>query len=211
MERRAEAAWTRRDFMGGAALLAMALGVPVAALRLSDLDPAEAPSDRQRAMVRAVSGIVLPRTGTAGADEVGVGEFVILALAHGLEGTRKPVDAAARPELAPFLRGGDGSLRHLDWLMHTLDRSAGGDFLALSRARQAELVATLDAQGYADAAPGHPWLPVKALVLDGYYTSEEGGARELRYVHVPGRFDPDLPLRPDDRAWSSDWSAVDFG
>ena len=28
---------------------------------------------------------------------------------------------------------------------------------------------------------------------------------------VPGRWDPDLPLKPTDRAFSSDWTAVDFG
>jgi len=52
---------------------------------------------------------------------------------------------------------------------------------------------------------------VKGLILTGYYTSEVGGARELRYELVPGRYDPKVPITPETRAWSSDWTAVDFG
>jgi hypothetical protein len=44
----------------------------------------------------------------------------------------------------------------------------------------------------------------------GYYTSEIGASQELQYQLVPGRFDPDLPVKPGDRAWSSDWIGQGF-
>lgn len=204
------AGWNRRDFLAGAALLALALGLPVAAVRLSHLDGADEPSDRQRAMIGDVSEMVIPRTDTAGAGDVGVGDFVILALAHGLEGSRSPVKAEGMPQLARFKRE-DGSLRYLDWLEHELDRRVGGDFTSVPAARRTAVLRALDAEAFADNAGAHPWRTIKALILTGYYTSEVGGAKELNYELVPGRWDPAVPLKPGDRAFSSDWSAVDFG
>ena len=54
------------------------------------------------------------------------------------------------------------------------------------------------------------WPRLKGLILIGYYTSEIGASQELRYILVPGHFDPDVPLEPGDRAWSSDWTGVKF-
>ena len=205
-----ESGWNRRDFIGGAALLALALGVPLAAVRMSSLDPADAPTEAQRTLLREVSQLVLPRTGTPGAGEVGVGDFVALALAHGLEKSRQPLDGNADPRLLRFRRG-DGSLDHVTWLAAELERRAGMDFLmAAPDARVAALTA-LDAEAFGPEVKTHPWRTLKALILTGYYTSEVGGAQELGFELVPGRFDPDLPLQPGDRAWSSDWTAVDFG
>lgn len=199
----------RREFLSGAALLALALGVPTAAVRLSQIADDDMPSHRQRLLAREVSQIVLPRTGTPGAGDVGVGDFLILAFAHGLEGSREPV---ANPQGEP-LRA-DGSLDHLAWLERTLDRASGGDFLGASAQSRAQTVAALDAQAYPPGPPPadpSPWQKIKGLILTGYYTSQTGASQELRYELVPGRFDNDIPLTPGYRAWSSDWTAVEFG
>jgi hypothetical protein len=45
-----------------------------------------------------------------------------------------------------------------------------------------------------------PWL--KELTLVGYYTSEIGASQELKYVHVAGRYDGDVPYRQIGRAYS---------
>lgn len=203
--------WSRREWIGGAALFAMAVGVPLAVVRVSDLDAEDAPTDRQRLMIRDVAQLTLPRTGTPGAGEVGVGDFVVLALAHGLEGSREPGASAAIQGAHARFRRRDGSLRHLDWLEDELDRRARGDFPAQAREARVAALARLDAEAFAEGAEAHPWRTLKALILTGYYTSEVGGSQELRYELVPGRWDPDIPLRPGDRAWSSDWTAVDFG
>lgn len=202
--------WTRRDFAGGAALLAMALGLPVAAIRLQSLPADAVPTPDQRRLLREVSQLVLPRTDTPGAGDVGTGDFVALALAHGLEESHRPLPADA-PGSQTRHRRPDGTLDHLGWLESELDRRVQPGFLkAPAEARQAGLAA-LDAEAFAEGVEQHPWRTIKALVLTGYYTSQAGGAEELRYELVPGRFDADLPLRPGDRAFSSDWTAVDFG
>ncbi len=199
----------RREFLSGAALLALALGVPTAAVRLSQIADDDMPSPRQRLLAREVSQIVLPRTGTPGAGDVGVGDFLILAFAHGLEDSRAPL---ANPQGEP-LRA-DGSLDHLAWLERTLDRASGGDFLGASAQARVQTLAALDAQAYPPGPPPadpSPWQKIKGLILTGYYTSQTGASQELRYELVPGRFENDIPLTPGYRAWSSDWTAVEFG
>lgn len=212
MEQNVESGWNRRDFIGAAALFALVIGVPVATVRLSDLDAGDAPSERQRALLREVAQLVIPRTGTPGAGELGVGDFVALALAHGLEDSRKLVTQPETGRRLPLRT--DGSVRHIDWLEAELDRRSSGDFLARSAAERVAVLTALDAEAYPEGPPPKspsPWRTIKALVLTGYYTTEVGGAQELRFELVPGRYDPDLPVTPDTRAWSSDWTAVDFG
>jgi hypothetical protein len=196
--------WNRRDFGKAAVLFGLALGLSPERV-LAAAPVGEAPSRRMLVLLDRVGELVIPRTDTPGAGDVGTGAFVALALAHGLEDTRRPLDKPA-PGLP--LRA-DGSLRHDLWLERDLARRAGGDFLALPPARQGQVLAALDVEAF--AAGGSPWLKLKALILTGYYTSEAGGAKELQYELVPGRFDPDLPVHPGDRAWSSDWTAVEFG
>ena len=210
MSGQAETGWKRREFLGAAALLAAVVGVPAATVKLSALDEDEAPSDRQRALLREVSQLVLPRTSTPGAGEVGTGDFVALALAHGLEGSRKPLAADAPAHMLTHRRR-DGSLDHVGWLEAELDRRGGGDFLAQAPGARQAALAGLDADAYAPDVREHPWRTLKGLILTGYYTTEVGGAQELQFELVPGRFDPDVPLKPGDRAFSSDWTAVDFG
>lgn len=203
--------WTRRDLLGGAALFAFVVGVPAAVLRIGDIDPNHAPTERQAKLIAEVAEIVIPRTDTPGARDVGVDEFLILAFAHGLSGTRAPVASGiVTPALQPFLRR-DGSLRYLEWLERTLDKASNGDFFRRTPAERNSTLAALDAETMARGAPWSPWVSIKGLILLGYYTSEAGGSKELRYELVPGRFDPNIPMQPGDRAWSSDWSAVEFG
>lgn len=200
----------RRDLMRGAALLAAVLGVPLADCLPASAATTPAPSPRQRKLLADVCQLVIPRTGTAGAGEIGVNAFVILALAHGLEGARRPLPATATAPLASWRRP-DGTLDHLGWLEAALDQRAGGDFLAAAAGQRAAWLAALDAEAYAPATANPAWRTLKALILTGYYTAEVGGAKELRFELVPGRWDPDVPVTPDTRAFSSDWTAVDFG
>jgi hypothetical protein len=207
----AEGGWNRREFAGAAAFVALAIGVPSAGAVLSDLDDKDAPSDRQRKLMREVGDLVLPATDTPGAGEAGVGDFVLLALAHGLDGSRAPAASGDAAFALSQYRRPDGSLRHADWLEHTLDRAANGDWLRLDRAGRERVLTTLDAEAFAQGADLHPWRKIKGLIVIGYYTSEVGGSQELRYELVPGRWDPKVLVGPDERAFSSDWTAVDFG
>ena len=90
------------------------------------------------------------------------------------------------------------------------DAQAGGDFVTAARGRQAAALAAIDHSAFAPGGESAPWHKIKDLILTGYYTSEVGASRELRYELVPGRWDADIPLGTG-HAFSSDWTAVDFG
>ena len=196
-------AWNRRDFLKTAGQVALAFGLAPGALAA-----VAAPDPATRALLREVAQLVIPATDTPGAGDVGAGDFVALALAHGLADAHRPLSGALRAELAPFVDAA-GVLDHPRWLAAALDAAAGGSFMGAGVDR-AGLLARVDAAAFAGPAD-HPWRRIKTLILTGYYTSEAGGSQELRYELIPGRWDPDLPATGDTRALSSDWTAVDFG
>jgi hypothetical protein len=135
--------------------------------------------------------LVIPETDTPGAVAAGVPAFVTVAIQHGLEGAEPDFDYAA-------------------WALQSL----GTDFMTLNREQRYRRLEALDRRALDRASAGNdtaPWLVVKTLIVLGYYTSEIGGAMELRYVHQPGRWDADIALQPGDRALSNDWTAVEFG
>jgi hypothetical protein len=137
--------------------------------------------------------LVIPDTDTPGALKAGVPAFLDVAMSHGLLGA----DAGTLATVAA-----------------DLDARAGGSFLRLPVDRQAAVLTALDAAAYATRTPdatGAAWQTLKGLILTGYYTSEIGATQELRYELVPGRWDPDLPVHPGDRAWSNDWTGIAFG
>ncbi|WP_353227814.1 gluconate 2-dehydrogenase subunit 3 family protein [Novosphingobium sp.] len=200
-------AWTRRDLFGVAAMVALQGTLPGGGMALlRSLDPRDAPSARQRKLMLTVADHVIPATTTPGAGTVGAGDFAIIALAHGLDGARRPLGPTELPTLQAFARS-DNSLDHVRWLEHRL----GGNWPTLPRAKRHALLAALDTSAFANDPAARPWRMIKGLILTGYYTSEVGGSQELQYELVPGRFDPKVPLAPGARAFSSDWTAVDFG
>jgi hypothetical protein len=49
----------------------------------------------------------------------------------------------------------------------------------------------------------HYFRMMKELTLLGYFTSEIGCTKALRYIEAPGRFDPCAPHAPGDRSWAA--------
>lgn len=50
--------------------------------------------------------------------------------------------------------------------------------------------------------PSHYFRMMKELALLGYFTSEIGYTKALRYVEAPGRYDPCVDYHPGDKAWA---------
>jgi hypothetical protein len=161
---------------------------------------------RVQQLLERVCDLTIPDTATPGAVKAGVPAFMALAIAHGMS------HADAPPPADQFSGGqAPAGATLLDWLGFELDLKTGGNFLAAKPAVQTKALADLDAAAYAKGGEKSPWRTLKGLIVTGYYTSEIGGSQELQFELVPGRFDPDVPVGPQDRAWSSDWTAVDFG
>lgn len=202
----------RRQLLLSGFLIAGAVVAPMAVWsRLRHGESGRA-TERQRLLLAVVCDLVIPKTDTPGAVQVGTAEFVELALSHGLNETRA-FGAEALPAApgAPTAKA-EGGLYLLDALTWDLDGRCGGDFLKASPQRRLATLTALDAAAFAAPRGAEPpWLKIKQLILIGYYTSEAGGSQELQYELLPGRWDADLPLAPGTHAFSSDWTAVDFG
>jgi hypothetical protein len=50
--------------------------------------------------------------------------------------------------------------------------------------------------------PNHYFSMIKQLTLLGYFTSEVGATKALRYIPVPGKYDGNYPYKKGDRAWA---------
>lgn len=51
--------------------------------------------------------------------------------------------------------------------------------------------------------PQHYFRMMKELTLLGYFTSEIGSTKALRYIEAPGRYDACIPYKKGDKAWAT--------
>lgn len=139
-------------------------------------------------LVLTLGNSLIPFTATPGASMADNAAFVLRAVESGL--MRVPANL-------------------LDRLADELSHRSGGTFVSDPPARQARVVACMDADTFAAKVPAErPWFAVKALILISYYTSEGGMTSELRYELAPGRYDSDIIIDSSFRPLSNDWSAV---
>ena len=178
---------SRRTVLAGAAAVVTPAAIWIA-LR-SGAKPAAPVEDHT--LLGVITDLVIPPTDTPGAVQVGVPAFVALAVEHELNGSTSQVLADVQAEL---------------------DAAAGRAFLSLPADRRYTVLEQVDAAAYAKRSkPAEPgadvssWPILKGLILMGYYSSETGASQELRYVFVPGRYDPDIPFTAGDRAFYNDW------
>ena len=155
-----------------------------------------------------IAEVIIPRTVTPGAKDANVGEIMAIL-----------VSDCYTQDLQKVFREG----------MTTLDNEArqeqGKDFLLLSKTDKQALLSRLDkeakqantASGLDDmamASPNSRWpdskkpLPhyfslFKQLTLFGFFTSEVGGTKVLRYVPVPGKYDGNIDYKKGQTAWAT--------
>ena len=98
--------------------------------------------------------------------------------------------------------------------MKTLDdaskaKNGGRSFLESTPEQRHNLLVDLDKEQKEYTAnkksgdPAHYFRMMKELTLWGYFTSEAGATKALRYVAVPGRYDGCVPYKKGDKAWAT--------
>ena len=138
-----------------------------------------------------IADTILPPTGSPGAKEAGVGSFIPVMVR----------DCYTPEDQQVFLDG----LRQLD---KASNDQFGRKFQELTADERTELLIAADKEAKAYQAkktendPNHYFHLVKQLTLLGYFTSELGATKALRYVQVPGRYDGDFPYKKGDKAWA---------
>ncbi len=136
----------------------------------------------QFAILDAVTETIMPRTDTPGARDVKVAKRLETLM----------TSWASPQTRTDFTR-----------ILTEIDTAAKG-IAALSPAKQLEVVAAYDKGKAADPA----FRKFKNLVFALYYLSEPGATQELRYEHVPGAWEPSIPVTADTRGYAVD---VNFG
>lgn len=147
-------------------------------------------SARDLVMFDEISETIMPRTDTPGAKDAAVGAFI----------ARYSV-ACYEPVQLRILKQGIGTL---DALMRA---KAGADFLHASPAQRQALLIDIDLQARKHAKePGQPvphyFTLMKQLTLLGFFTSEPGSTRALRYRPVPGKYKGIIPYIKGEASWA---------
>jgi gluconate 2-dehydrogenase gamma chain len=176
-------AWLMGGTLSASAVLAIRKGYSAttpAGSKPSILTPA------QMSSVTAVAEIMIPRTDTPGAIDVGVPGFIDLMLK----------EVYTQQDRERFIAG----LTHFDAAAHL---EQGREFGALEPTQQVALVrkfhdtAVIEEQRLArpQEPPQRPFiLMTKELTLLGFFTSRVGATQVLQYIAIPGSYHGCLPV-----------------
>lgn len=143
------------------------------------------------AFLNEVGETILPETKTPGAKAANVGGFMAIMVR----------DCYTEADQKIFKTG----LSELD---KATDKKFKKTFLEADAKQRAEVLTDLDkeAKAYSKTKkpedPNHYFTMIKQLTLLGFFTSEVGATKVLRYVAVPGKYVGDYPYKKGDRAWA---------
>ena len=208
--RRVSALFGGVAFVGGSGLLA---AVEKAGSHLEGI-PGEF-SAGQIALLDEIAETILPQTKTPGAKAAKTGAFMARMVTDCYspaqqkvfrEGMRRLDDATRKANQVSFMAATpDQRLAVLTALDLEQQRVMDArDAANRKRLGLAPLPGAPPAAPEADInAPAHYFRMMKELALLGFFTSEVGCTHALRYVEVPGRFDPCLPYTPGESAWAA--------
>lgn len=139
-----------------------------------------------------VGETILPATDTPGAKEAKVGEFMSVYVKDCYEakdqtvfmdGFKKIDEASKKKNNKSFL---ESSADERKALLIDLDKEAK----EYQKAKK-------------DGEPNHYFRMMKELTLLGFFTSEVGATKALRYVAVPGKYDGNYPYAKGEKAWAT--------
>ncbi len=148
-------------------------------------------TEEQAGLVSEVAAIIIPKTDTPGAKEVGVPAFIDQLIKQ----------CYKKEDQDRFLAG----LAEFD---EGAKKAYGDSFMDLDPAKQKEYVkkthdAALDAVK-AGTVKDKPFILVaKELTVVGFYTSEEGASKILQYAPVPGAFHGCVPMAEVGKTWAT--------
>ena len=156
------------------------------------------------ALLDEIADTILPETSTPGAKAAKTGAFMAVMVTDVYtpssqqvfrDGMRSLDEACRQAHGAGFMQATTAARLTL---LEALDREqkAAMDARLPPRSHRAPAPASQNDQ------PPHYFRMMKELALLGYFTSEIGCTKALRYLESPGRYDPCAPHAPGDRSWA---------
>lgn len=144
-----------------------------------------------QAFLNEVADTILPRTETPGAKDANVGNFMAVMVRDCYEDEDQKV----------FRKG-------VSQLNEASDKKFKLGFMEATPEQRTQLLTELDKEQAeykktkTKEAPNHYFTMIKQLTLLGYFTSEAGCTKALRYLPVPGKYVGDYPYKRGDKAWA---------
>jgi hypothetical protein len=145
------------------------------------------------AFLDQVAETILPATDTPGAKEAKVGQFMTVIVR----------DCYTDADQKVFLAG-------MQQLNDACKKANNGKaFMDCAPEQQHDFLVALDkeAKTYMEKKkkedPSHYFRMMKELTLWGYFTSEPGATKALRYVAVPGRYEGCIDYKKGEKAWAT--------
>jgi hypothetical protein len=139
-----------------------------------------------------VAETIIPATSTPGAKAAKVGEFMKTMV----------TDCYEEKDQKVFKEG-------IAKIEEASNKKFNKGFIAATPEQRKELLTEIDKEAKAYGAskkpedPNHYFRLMKELTLLGYFTSEPGATKALRYVAVPGRYEGCIPYKKGDKAWAT--------
>jgi Gluconate 2-dehydrogenase subunit 3 len=144
------------------------------------------------AFLDEVAETILPATDTPGAKEAKVGEFMTVIVRDCYEERDQKI----------FLDG-------MQKLNEACKKKNGSYYMSASPEERHALLVDLDKEQKdymatkKDGDPKHYFRLMKELTLWGFFTSEAGANKALRYVAVPGKYVGCIPYKKGEKAWAT--------
>jgi len=145
-------------------------------------------SDTDIIVLDEIGEVILPESNLSpGAKAANIGSFMVTIVA----------DCYDEKEQEIFKKG----ITELDRRSNAL---YDDDFLKLDQQQRHDLLVLLDSEAKAtpEQEPVHYFSMMKQLTIWGYFTSEPGTTKALRYIPVPGEFKGCIPYTKGDKAWA---------
>jgi hypothetical protein len=144
------------------------------------------------AFLDEVGETIIPATTTPGAKEAKIGQFMKTIV----------TDCYEEKDQKIFTEG-------MIKLNDASKKKNGKSFLDSSPQERHDLLVELDKEQKEYMGkkkpedPSHYFRMMKELTLWGYFTSEVGATKALRYIAVPGRYEGCVPYKKGDKAWAT--------
>ncbi|MGQ0737371.1 MAG: gluconate 2-dehydrogenase subunit 3 family protein [Acidobacteriota bacterium] len=157
------------------------------------------------ALLDEIAETILPETSTPGAKAARTGAFMALMVTDAYterdqqvfrDGVRRLDEACRSANAVSFMQASPAQRLTL---LEALDREQR----TVTEERANAPRSRAPAAAPAGSEPAHYFRMMKELALLGYFTSEVGYTRAMRYVETPGRFDPCAPHAPGDKTWAT--------
>lgn len=187
----------RRDAIRNVAIL---MGTAISASTLSALEGCKSSTryytlqtPETKALLAEIAETIIPETSTPGAKAAKVDEFILLMV-------NDCYDEKAQHVFAEGLNKIEASSKE----------RFSASFMDITLEQRTELIAAIDRERFdynkrenkKPDEPVHYFQYMKELTLLGYFTSEPGSTKALRYIAVPGKYEGCVPYKKGDKAWA---------